>query len=221
MPQSVESLSTLNSIPINESREPLVNLAIYCPKLIIRSGINPLAREGVAIRLNKVLVKVPEEYNLFLARAIRTVSEQKQRYDAYFLQLQREHPSWPNSILKRETNRFFAPYDQPTPPGHTTGGAVDVYLIDKNGNPIDQPPPLEDWSLGYTHSSKVDTSIQLLRKTLCNLMEEEGFSNYPKEYWHYSYGDNAWAARHGKPHAIYGICPEANDLDNTPSTTNS
>lgn len=32
-----------------------------------------------------------------------------------------------------------------------------------------------------------------------------GLSNYPKEYWHWSYGDIQWAKRAGEKTAIYGV----------------
>ena len=31
-----------------------------------------------------------------------------------------------------------------------------------------------------------------------------GLTNYPSEYWHWSYGDQGWAYRGGLPNAIYG-----------------
>jgi D-alanyl-D-alanine dipeptidase len=36
-------------------------------------------------------------------------------------------------------------------------------------------------------------------------MTKAGFINYPKEYWHYSYGDVMWAELTGSTTAIYGI----------------
>jgi D-alanyl-D-alanine dipeptidase len=32
-----------------------------------------------------------------------------------------------------------------------------------------------------------------------------GFSNFFKEYWHYSYGDGYWALKHMKKISFYGI----------------
>ncbi len=34
-----------------------------------------------------------------------------------------------------------------------------------------------------------------------------GFSNCRDEWWHWSYGDNAWSVRHGFDHALYGLIP--------------
>jgi D-alanyl-D-alanine dipeptidase len=32
-----------------------------------------------------------------------------------------------------------------------------------------------------------------------------GFSNCHEEYWHYSFGDAAWALRTGSPYCFYGL----------------
>ena len=42
------------------------------------------------------------------------------------------------------------------------------------------------------------------RRFLYRVMKEVGFSNYPEEWWHFSYGDNMDAANSGKESAIYG-----------------
>lgn len=42
------------------------------------------------------------------------------------------------------------------------------------------------------------------RRFLYRIMKTAGFSNYPEEWWHWSFGDNMDAANTGKPFAIYG-----------------
>ena len=36
-------------------------------------------------------------------------------------------------------------------------------------------------------------------------MSSTGLTNYPSEYWHWSYGDQGWAYRGGHPAALYGM----------------
>ncbi|MEK6914663.1 MAG: hypothetical protein AABW83_03360 [Nanoarchaeota archaeon] len=36
-------------------------------------------------------------------------------------------------------------------------------------------------------------------------MTKSGFTNYPGEWWHWSYGDRIWAHYNNKKYAIYGI----------------
>lgn len=42
------------------------------------------------------------------------------------------------------------------------------------------------------------------RRFLYQVMKKAGFSNYPEEWWHWSYGDNMDAANCGKEFAVYG-----------------
>ena len=42
------------------------------------------------------------------------------------------------------------------------------------------------------------------RRFFYQIMKKAGFSNYPEEWWHWSFGDNMEAANTGKKHAIYG-----------------
>jgi len=203
MPPSAESIEVLNEIQIIESHDPVIDVREVCQGLLVREGIRPLVRKQVAVRLARVIEKTPNDLRLFLHRGLRTIQEQKERYDAYATKLKDQHPDWSDAIIRRETNKYYAPYDQKTPPGHSTGGAVDVYFVDISGNPVDLVPPLTDWSLGSTDCKQVSLENQSLRKILCELMESEGFSNYPKEYWHYSYGDSAWAARTHQKNALY------------------
>jgi D-alanyl-D-alanine dipeptidase len=37
------------------------------------------------------------------------------------------------------------------------------------------------------------------------LMVEEGFAGHPDEWWHFSWGDQMWAAITGAPAAHYGL----------------
>ena len=43
------------------------------------------------------------------------------------------------------------------------------------------------------------------RKLLFRLITREGFVNAPTEWWHYSYGDQYWAAFYGKKQEIFGV----------------
>lgn len=42
------------------------------------------------------------------------------------------------------------------------------------------------------------------RRFFYQVMKNAGFSNYPEEWWHWSYGDQMWATCLGKEFAIYG-----------------
>lgn len=96
-----------------------------------------------------------------------------------------------------------------TPP-HSTGGAIDIYLIDIHGKIIDMGLPVSQWmkdedgSLSKTHSSKISQEAQHFRKIMSDVLQEAGFVNYAGEYWHWSYGDRYWAFFKDQQAALYG-----------------
>ncbi len=104
------------------------------------------------------------------------------------------------------TNRFFAPPDAKAPPGHCTGAAVDVSLLDREtGEFLDMRTPLEGWNGAPTAVKGLSPEAAENRRTLCYLMYSTGLSNCRDEFWHWSYGDSAWSVRTGSRTACYGL----------------
>ncbi len=130
---------------------------------------------------------------------------QREHYERYFNQLREQHPEWSYATLRRMTNRFFAPVDQKAPPGHCTGGAVDVQLLLPNGKPADVTSPFTGWQAAPTWIEGLTPEAHRNRMILVEAMLGAGFSNCRDEFWHYSYGDAAWAVRAGAPYCIYGL----------------
>ena len=108
--------------------------------------------------------------------------------------------------------------DPRTPPPHSTGAAVDLTLIDANGQPL--PMGSEIDAIGAV--SEPDHFRQradalppgpqreacLLwhghREALAAAMADAGFARHPNEWWHFSYGDQLWALLQQRPIAVYG-----------------
>lgn len=82
------------------------------------------------------------------------------------------------------------------PPVHTTGGSVDVTLVDFNGNELDMGCGFDSFSeranTNYFESQN-DENIKNNRRLLYNAMISAGFTNLPSEWWHYDFGDRFWA----------------------------
>ena len=59
----------------------------------------------------------------------------------------------------------------------------------------------------------ISKEARLNRRILITAMSAAGFTNYLGEWWHWSYGDSAWAVRIGRHTAIYGKVehPPVND----------
>jgi D-alanyl-D-alanine dipeptidase len=81
-----------------------------------------------------------------------------------------------------------------------------VGIAHGNGKMLDmtspERPKESTWQTFYPH---LTVKARANRALLYSLMIQAGFTNCYEEWWHYSYGDTAWAARAGKAFAIYGI----------------
>ena len=95
--------------------------------------------------------------------------------------------------------------EKDVPPVHTTGGAVDVTILDSNGNELEMGSGFDEFSdrtyTAYYENSK-DERIRKNRRLLYGVMTKAGFSNLPSEWWHYDYGNRFWAYYNNQP-AIY------------------
>lgn len=90
--------------------------------------------------------------------------------------------------------------DQLVGPVHTTGGAVDVTLVDKDGAPLDMGSSFDEMTKrSYTvyYENEHSDEIRHNRRVLYNAMTEAGFTNLPSEWWHYDFGDRFHAAYTG------------------------
>ena len=213
----VEPIRELSKIKIVECGEPLVSLREVCPKLVLtdepdRSGGPRLffVREAVARMLCEAQEMLPPGYRLKIWSAYRTLDYQRRIYREVYERFRTEHPEWPENILRRQVNRFVHPPDAKAPPGHCTGGAVDLTIVGPDGEELDMTSPYsaqipERMLTAETYSPKISTQARKNREFLLKIMTTVGFTNYAGEWWHFSYGDSGWAWRLGRKTAIYGL----------------
>lgn len=204
---SPEPFHLLNKIPIHENGEPLVDIRFACPHVILRPGCLPYLRPTVAEMLNQAQDRLPPGYRFTVSTALRTLEMQANMYWHNYNRLKADKPHLPTSALRRITNKYFAPPDAKAPPGHTTGGAIDVGLVGPDFEALDMVAPTKGWDGAYTWSDKIGPEAKRNRTMLTTVLLEVGFSNCRDEWWHWSYGDNAWAVRTGQPIAIFGLIP--------------
>ena len=53
-----------------------------------------------------------------------------------------------------------------------------------------------------------DEEARANRRLLHWVMTQAGFAGHPDEWWHFSYGDQLWAALTGAPAAVYGLAQQ-------------
>jgi len=149
-----------------------------------------------------------------LYEGYRSLSLQKMLFETQYANVKKRHPDWSSAQVFQDTTKLVSPVTNPdhSPniPPHSTGAAIDVYLIDDKGHAVDMGIHPKDWmqdvdgSLSLTNSSFISPQARKNRQIMSNALQAAGFVNYPTEYWHWSYGDRYWAYVEKQPAAIYG-----------------
>ena len=210
-----EPVSDLRAIPIRDNGEPLVdfttlpNVVLGHPRFDYRR--ETLLRKGVADRLAVAAASLPNGYRLGVIEGWRAPHIQRRLYAMVWNRIKKANPDWSDVRLRRFVNRFTAPMNLRVPPPHTTGGAMDVELLDINGEAHDVVSPFErrDVKCYALHAAGLSETARQNRAILSGALDNAGITNYPSEFWHYSYGDQGWAYRGAHSAAVYGpITPD-------------
>lgn len=203
---SPEPIQALNRVILKENNEPLVSLYEWSSSAkILRPSVIPYLRQKAAEMLEEAARELPKGIYLEVLDAWRPIEFQEKMYQTLMDFAKEAFPNASYAVLRRKVNKWVAPYDQKAPPGHSTGAAVDVRLIDQYNAPLDVISPL---SIGHnscpTYVLGLSEQAYKNRMLLVETMLYVGFSNCKDEWWHYSYGDAGWAVRLGYPSCIYG-----------------
>lgn len=193
-----------NSIEIAECGEALVAidddmlcLNMYRAAGWPGTGEHTWVRVGVRARLLRVIANLPTGLALAVFDGWRSPTTVRALHDHYYA---------PGSTL---APGFVADPDDPNlVPPHLTGGAVDLTLA-RDGVVADMGTAFDDFT-GLAAASAfeadgTDAGVRDLRRELHTAMRVEGFTGYWAEWWHFSYGDQEWAAATGHDSAHYGI----------------
>jgi len=103
--------------------------------------------------------------------------------------------------LWQQVYQFWAApsLDSATPPPHSTGAAIDVTLVDENGNlvnmgsAIDEISPVSFPDYFANSNDFPQKQYHADRQLLFEIMRSANFKRHPNEWWHFSYGDQMWA----------------------------
>jgi len=192
-------------VPIGESGEPLVPLdpdsdrvgvvnAYFVTGWAGTSSVVWL-RSAVRDRLVGAAGDLPGGFGLAVYDGWRSMTTVRALYNHFY---------GPGSTL---APGFLAdPDDVDVVPPHLTGGALDVTLTWR-GAALSLGTSFDDFTpLAHLRSleSEEEDPLRSLRRLLYRTMIDAGFAPFDQEWWHYSWGDQDWAAWTGSAVAHYG-----------------
>jgi D-alanyl-D-alanine dipeptidase len=209
------------AVKIIENHEPMVNLT---QQNIIAYGESPeipnntdytQMRKKIYEKLVAAQKLLPKGVHFRIWEAYRSLHTQEMIFQGRYKIVRALYPTWTKDAVFTETTRLVSPVinldGSKNIPPHSTGGTVDIYLIDDKGNPLEMGLHPRDWmtkdndgSRSLTASTVISQTAQANRKIMNQALEAVGFINYQGEYWHWSYGDRYWAYFTKQPFAIYG-----------------
>lgn len=207
-----EDQDELDAVRIEECGEPLVDFLALAPSLVFAPAHPifefprvPLLREGVAQMLAEAARNVPDGLRLQIVEGYRPIAVQRAHFRRALAEARTRFPGADEAKIRVEAGRYSAPPDAITPPPHLTGGAVDLELIDEDGNRLDFTSPFDilDVRSAAMGARGLSPEAEKNRALLRSILEPTGLTNYADEWWHWSYGDNGWALRVVAPCAIY------------------
>jgi D-alanyl-D-alanine dipeptidase len=176
-------------------------------------------RRSVVAKLERVNARIaPAGLELLLFDAWRPRAVQAYFHDVWMpAELKRRGSTLSGAALTEEVERYWAaPTDNPDSPApHATAAAIDLTLRWKKGETLWMGSLFDDVtalahrdrfeSLSPENFSFSDQEARANRRLLHWLMAEEGFAGHPDEWWHFSWGDQMWAALTGAASAHYGL----------------
>jgi D-alanyl-D-alanine dipeptidase len=207
-------------IPIEECGEPLVDVRVAGGLLVGPPPEHPetapdygWVRRTVYNKLLAVQRDLPPGLRLRLYEGLRSLSMQRRLFEEEKARVALDQPELSAQQVHDRASLLISPtvhWDGSTNiPPHSTGAAVDVELVGPDGEVIDFGMEAKDWvrvpaEFCETEHEHVHPAARENRLLLCRAMQAQGFANYVREWWHYSYGDRYWAWVQGQPKAIYG-----------------
>src|SRR5690349_6316431 len=120
--------------------------------------------------------------------AYRSLTVQHAIYDWYESLLRREQPDWAESRLGDEPQRFVTRATDPARiPPHSTGGAVDLTLVDATGRELDMGTGFDHFGPeavpDYFEAAHRDATVREHRRVLIRAMLASGFTVDDTEWW--------------------------------------
>ena len=216
-------MPSIKDYDINYSSDLIVSLSnagFKCKPMYYEQGYpNALndcyVRISLVDRLKKAESLLPNGYKFLIYDGWRPVEVQQALWDEYFEKVKLEHPDKSIEELELLTSFYISKpsYNMKRPSLHNTGGAIDLTIIDENGNELDMGTKFDEfsnksWTNHFEPNYEFGTNNETImenRRLLYNAMISAGFTNLPSEWWHYDYGTKFWAYFTGNKALYKGI----------------
>ena len=200
-PKNIKRLNISHSPFIKVSNNEFLIVEMQYPLLNMDNAIKDCyMRAEVYERLIEAARLLPKGYKFKIQDAYRPFALQKELYEKYKIELidkfnlQEKTPEEVDEFIKQFIS--LPNKDPLVPPVHTTGGAIDLTIVDPNGNELDMGTCFDE----FTEKTRTDyfehqgcKRIRDNRRLLYNVMINAGFTNFPSEWWHYDYLDRFYA----------------------------
>ena len=198
-------------IPIQDNNSPLVTLKNLKPSFVFEPSFFEGYEYLVRVEIVEKLIRINQEFlkqnkRLVIRSVWRSYAHQKALMMNSFKNLSEEHPEKSKEQINAIVSHFIAPENRST---HATGGAVDALILDiETGQILDfgtnEGHAIDLGVKCYPYHPEISIEAQSNRKLLISAFEKEDFVVDLKEFWHFDYGNVAWAALKGHRYAIYG-----------------
>jgi D-alanyl-D-alanine dipeptidase len=216
----------VKNIQMKESQEDFVDLlTLDDPRLKSITALNPKyeniyagyskVRAGLYQKLLLMLDNLPNDIGVVYFEGFRPLTKQKEYFDKVFKETFLSIKN--KELAYQETAKLVSPFIENIPT-HCTGAAIDISLFKiKNGKTLLLDMGKSDVIFGIntqheTFSTNITYQQRINRLLLLKTAINSGLVNYGYEWWHYSYGDKAWAYVKGEKTAIYGIKDQDNSI---------
>lgn len=172
-------------------------------------------RPEVRSALIQLTENLPSNWGIYIFEAYRTPEDQKARFlkyrDRLIEEARAQNSPKTDEEIEKELEKLMCPVRDNITPPHTTGGAVELFLVDLNTKELipmgfnftdwTKTPPTHYKGEMLTDQEKKNRSILLQAAT------KAGFINYPGDCWQFNLGNNIWSAITGRS-LVYGLLTE-------------
>jgi D-alanyl-D-alanine dipeptidase len=201
----------LYRMTVQDDDSVLVDLSAENTQLKIQPSESDRGEVYIRAALVEKLQKINNQLllqkkTLIVLSGWRSFEQQKKVRALHSAHLVKIYPDKTHNQIEAILSHFIA---FETKSMHITGGAVDALIFDNQTEKVLDFGANNgcDFDLNvecYPDHPNISVEARINRKLLIGLFEREGFAVDPKTFWHFDYGNAAWAVAKNRDVAIFG-----------------